>query len=54
MDANGIDDFLKLMGELHGGVNIFIISHRGDTLQDKFDNVLKFQKKSNFSVITVD
>lgn len=31
--------------------NLFVISHKGDVLQDKFRNVLRFQKVNNFSRI---
>ena len=29
--------------------NIFIISHKGDILFDKFTNIVKFQKEHNFT-----
>ena len=29
--------------------NIFIISHKGDILFDKFTNILKFEKYQNFT-----
>jgi len=32
-------------------VNLFVISHKGDALQDKFMNVIKFKKDRNFSRI---
>lgn len=54
MDSEGIENFLKMMNDVHQGVNIFVISHRGDTLHDKFDNVLKFKKQSNFTVLAGD
>lgn len=54
MDSNGIEDFLKLMTELHSNVNIFIISHRGDLFQDKFDQTIKFKKIGNFSQIVTE
>ena len=31
--------------------NLFVISHKGDALQDRFDNVIKFEKVNNFSRI---
>jgi len=33
------------------GVNLFVISHKGDILQDKFRNIIKFEKVKNFSRI---
>ena len=29
--------------------NIFIISHKGDILFDKFTNIIKFEKQQNFT-----
>jgi len=49
LDVAGTDDFLKLLNTLTDGVNAFIISHKGDTLFDKFNNVLRFEKYKNFS-----
>ena len=49
LDVTGTDEFLKLLNTLTDGVNAFIISHKGDTLYDKFSNVLRFEKHKNFS-----
>jgi DNA repair exonuclease SbcCD ATPase subunit len=51
LDSNGTEDFLKLIGSLHTGINIFIISHKGDSLQDKFSNTIRFTKVKNFSIV---
>ena len=32
--------------------NVFVISHKGDTLQDKFRSVIKFEKVKNFSHVS--
>jgi DNA repair exonuclease SbcCD ATPase subunit len=50
LDANGCDEFLKLIHNLED-TNIFVISHKGDVLHDKFNNVLRFTKQKNFSRI---
>ena len=50
LDANGCDEFLKIIHDLEGS-NIFVISHKGDVLHDKFQNVLRFTKQKNFSRI---
>jgi len=52
LDNNGIEEFIKIITDLSMENNVFIISHRGDNLQDKFNNIIKFEKKKNFSVIT--
>ena len=51
LDANGTDEFLKILNQLAGKQNTFIISHKGDVLFDKFKNVIKFEKYKNFSRI---
>ena len=50
LDGAGTDDFLKILSHL-GDTNVFIISHKGDTLYDKFRSILKFEKVKNFSRI---
>lgn len=49
LDTAGTDDFLKLLNTLTEKTNAFIISHKGDALHDKFNNVLRFEKYKNFS-----
>ena len=51
LDANGTDEFLKIINQLAGKQNTFIISHKGDVLFDKFKNVIKFEKYKDFSRI---
>ena len=48
LDANGTEDLMKIL-QLLEDVNLFVISHKGDVLQDKFINVVKFKKERNFS-----
>jgi len=50
LDANGTEDLMKIL-QLLEDVNLFVISHKGDVLQDKFMNVIKFKKDRNFSRI---
>jgi len=49
LDAAGTDDFLKLLNTLTEKTNAFIISHKGDALYDKFNDVIRFEKYKNFS-----
>jgi len=51
LDSNGTDEFLKILYTLTGDTNVFIISHKGDTLFDKFEHIVKFEKHKNFSRI---
>lgn len=51
IDSTGMEDFFNLIATLPKGTNIFVISHRGDLLDDKFHRVIKFDKVKNFSRI---
>ena len=51
LDTAGTDYFLNLMNTLGEHSNVFVISHKGDILQDKFMNVIRFAKEKNFSRI---
>ena len=51
LDAAGTDYFLNLMNQLGEHSNVFVISHKGDQLFDKFRSVIKFEKRNDFSVI---
>lgn len=51
LDTNGTEDLMKILNMLEGS-NLFVISHKGDILQDKFTNVIRFEKVNNFSRIT--
>jgi DNA repair exonuclease SbcCD ATPase subunit len=48
LDTSGTEDLMKILHTLEG-VNLFVISHKGDILQDKFANTIKFEKVKNFS-----
>jgi len=51
LDANGCEEFLKLIHSLEDA-NVFVISHKGDILHDKFRSTIKFEKHKNFSRIS--
>lgn len=51
LDVAGTDYFLSLMNTLGEKTNVFVISHKGDQLFDKFRSVIKFEKHNDFSVI---
>ena len=50
LDANGTE-YLMMILQMLEGANVFVISHKGDVLQDKFRNVIRFEKVKNFSRI---
>lgn len=51
LDVAGTDYFLSLMNTMGEKTNVFVISHKGDQLFDKFRSVIKFEKKNDFSVL---
>ena len=50
LDEAGCELFLAIIQELESS-NVFVISHRGDRLQDKFRGLIKFEKKGNYSIV---
>ena len=51
LDGVGTEEFLKLLNSLDNNTNVFVISHKGDQLFDKFRSVIKFEKRNNFSQV---
>ena len=52
LDIAGTYDFMKILRAFNDSTNVFIISHKPDVLQDKFERILRVEKRQNFSVIT--
>tara|TARA_B100001559_G_C16449944_1_gene598746 strand:+ start:29 stop:1240 length:1212 start_codon:yes stop_codon:yes gene_type:complete len=52
LDTSGTDDFLKILHTVSDSTNVFVISHKTESLQDRFAATLKVEKKQNFSVIS--
>ena len=51
LDAEGTDAFLKIINTLDADTNVFVISHKGEILFDKFISTIKFVKEKQFSRI---
>lgn len=51
LDTNGTDYVMNLLNTIGEETNVFVISHKGDQLFDKFRSVIKFEKQQNFSRI---
>ena len=49
LDTTGTDEFMRILYHTMNNENVFIISHKGDTLIDKFPRVMKFEKYKNFT-----
>lgn len=53
LDGDSAEDLLGIIKKISENTNISVITHRND-LHEKFDNVIKFIKKKNFSMIEVE
>ena len=49
LDSSGTDEFMRILHFTMSKENVFVISHRADTLIDKFPRVMKFEKYKNFT-----
>jgi len=54
LDATGTEDLLKILRDLSEDTNIFVISHKGEVLVDKFPRIIKFEKQQDFSKLIVE
>jgi DNA repair exonuclease SbcCD ATPase subunit len=51
LDASATEDLLKILKSIDKDTNVFVISHKGEILTDKFHTNIKFEKVSDFSKI---
>ena len=51
LDHDGVDNLIKILYTLGDSTNVFIISHKGEILDGKFENKIEFIKDKNFSRI---
>lgn len=52
LDVSGVNDFTKLLNAIsHDSTNVFVISHRGESMLDKFDRVIEFSTVKDFSAM---
>jgi len=49
LDASATGELLAILRSLGNGTNLFVISHKGDILVDKFLRTLRFEKVNDFS-----
>ena len=49
LDDQATDELLKILRGLGDNVNLFVISHKGELLLDKFEKALRFSKANDFS-----
>lgn len=51
LDASATEELMKILRNIDKKTNVFVISHKGEILVDKFDRNIKFDKVSDFSKI---
>jgi DNA repair exonuclease SbcCD ATPase subunit len=51
LDAEGVDNLTQILDTLDEDTSVFIISHKGELLEGKFDSKIEFVKSKNFSKI---
>lgn len=51
LDYEGVDNLMKIIYSLDNNTNVFVISHKGDILDNKFEKKIEFVKDKNFSRI---
>jgi DNA repair exonuclease SbcCD ATPase subunit len=51
LDVDGVESLTKILSTLDEGSNVFIITHKGDVLENKIRSKIEFYKDGNFSKI---
>ena len=51
LDVEGVDNLTSILDTLGDDTNVFVISHKGELLDEKFDEKIEFVKRKNFSTI---
>ena len=51
LDYEGVDNLMKIIYTLGDDTNVYVISHKGDILDGKFESKIEFHKEKNFSKI---
>jgi len=49
LDQDGVENLMKILYTLGEETNVFVISHKGDILEGKFQSKISFVKQNNFS-----
>lgn len=49
LDVDGIENFMSILGIDRDGYSSFVITHKDDTINSRFDRVIEFEKPGHFS-----
>ena len=53
LDQSATDELMKILKGLGQNTNLFVISHKGEVLYDKFDKIVCFEKQGDFSCMSL-
>jgi DNA repair exonuclease SbcCD ATPase subunit len=53
LDQSATDELMKILKGLGVSTNLFVISHKGEVLYDKFDKIVCFEKQGDFSCMSL-
>jgi DNA repair exonuclease SbcCD ATPase subunit len=53
LDHEGVDNLMKIIYTLGEDTNVFVISHKGEILEGKFNRKIEISKEKNFSVLKI-
>jgi DNA repair exonuclease SbcCD ATPase subunit len=51
LDHEGVDNLMKIIYSLGDDTNVYVISHKGEILENRFEQKLEVVKEKNFSMI---
>ena len=54
LDSTATDELMKILKGLDKRTNLFVISHKGEILVDRFDTNIEFEKVGDFSKVKPD
>ena len=51
LDPDGVDSLLRILSTLDSETKVFVISHKQDLLEGRFDRKIEFERRQNFTKI---
>ena len=52
LDQSATDELMRILKGLGEKTNLFVISHKGEVLYDKFERIVEFSKEGDFSTMS--
>lgn len=54
LDRDGVEALISILTTVEKDTNVFVISHRGEHMESRFETKILFQKEHNFSKMVLD